>query len=55
MQVILLQDIKGLGQKMDTKEVADGYARNFLFTKNLALPATKENLAKREHWAKSEG
>jgi len=39
---------------MDIKDVSDGYARNFLFPKNLALPATKENLAKREHWAESE-
>lgn len=41
MKILLLQDIKGLGKKMEIKEVADGYARNFLILKKLALPAEK--------------
>lgn len=45
MKVILLQDIENLGKKYEIKEAKDGYARNFLFPKNLAKPATKEALA----------
>jgi len=44
MRVILLQDIENIGKKYDIKEVADGYARNFLIPKSLAKPATEEAL-----------
>lgn len=44
MKVILNQDVKGQGKKGDMIEVSDGYARNFLFPKNLAKEATKENI-----------
>lgn len=40
MKVILLQDIKSLGRKFDVKNVADGYARNFLLPRKLAIVAT---------------
>ena len=46
MKVILKENIKSIGKKDEIVNVSDGYARNFLFTKNLAVEATKENLAK---------
>ncbi|MFA5062115.1 MAG: 50S ribosomal protein L9 [Patescibacteria group bacterium] len=42
MKVILIQNVPGLGKINEVKDVADGYARNFLFAKNLAVPATKK-------------
>ncbi len=44
MKVILLQDVKGTGKKGDVKNVSDGFARNFLIGKGLALEATPKNL-----------
>lgn len=46
MKVILLENIKGVGKKDQILEASDGYARNFLFPRKLALEANKENLAK---------
>lgn len=44
MKVILQQDVKGQGKKGQLIDVSDGYARNFLLPKKLAVTATAENL-----------
>lgn len=44
MKVILTENIKGLGQIGETLEVKNGYARNFLMPRRLAILATAENL-----------
>lgn len=48
MQVIFLKDVKGKGQKGQVKNVADGYARNFLIPQGSAVPATPAALARLE-------
>ena len=40
MKVVLTRDVKDLGTAGQVKEVSDGYARNFLFPRKLAIPAT---------------
>ena len=44
MKVILLKDIENIGEKFEIKDVANGYAKNFLIPKSLVKLATKENL-----------
>ena len=44
MKVILQQDVRGQGKKGQLVEVSDGYARNFLLPRKLAMTATAENL-----------
>ncbi len=44
MKVIFQEDVKGKGKKGELKEVPDGYARNFLLPKKLAVPATADNI-----------
>jgi len=49
MKVILQADVKGTGKKGQILEVADGYARNFLFPKKLAIEATTGNIQDISH------
>ncbi|MDR3600209.1 MAG: 50S ribosomal protein L9 [Desulfosporosinus sp.] len=49
MKVILQADVKGTGKKGQIFEVADGYARNFLFPKKLAIEATTGNIQDISH------
>ena len=44
MKLILLEDVKSLGKKGEVVNVSDGYARNFIFKKNLGLEATPKAL-----------
>ena len=46
MKVILLDNIKGVGKKDEIINASDGYARNFLFPKKLAVEANNENMSK---------
>lgn len=56
MEVVLKQDVSGLGRKGDAVKVKDGYARNFLLPKGVAVPATKGTLKEQEslHEAKKD-
>lgn len=45
MKVIFTADVKGSGKKGEVKEVSDGYARNFLIGKGLAVEATAKNMS----------
>src|SRR5262245_25467005 len=49
MKVILMTDVPALGHRGDTRDVANGYARNFLLPRKLAVPATPANLKNVEH------
>ncbi len=44
MKVIFLQDVRGQAKKGEMKEVSDGYARNYLLPRNLAMEANKDNM-----------
>ena len=54
MKVILLQDVKGVGKKDEIINASDGYARNFLFPKKLAMEATPGALKGIEKMRKAE-
>lgn len=49
MKVILNEDVPNLGEEGDICDVADGYGRNYLLPKSLAVPHTKANLVMFEH------
>ena len=44
MKVIFLQDVRGQGKKGEMKEVSEGYGRNFLLPRKLAVEANRDNL-----------
>ncbi|HKK21229.1 MAG TPA: 50S ribosomal protein L9, partial [candidate division Zixibacteria bacterium] len=44
MKVIMREDVPEVGKAGQTVEVKDGFGRNYLFPRNLAIPATKANL-----------
>ncbi|MCM8822498.1 MAG: 50S ribosomal protein L9 [Candidatus Omnitrophica bacterium] len=48
MKIILIKDVKDLGNQGDTVEVRNGYARNYLIPRGFAIEASKENLKKIE-------
>lgn len=54
MKVILTQDVEKLGHAMDVVVVKDGYARNYLMPRQMAMTATKSALANLEHLKKIE-
>ena len=49
MKIILLEDVSKVGRRGEVRDVSDGYARNFLIPKKLALGATAGNLKNLEH------
>lgn len=49
MKIILMEDVPTLGRRGDVREVATGYARNFLLPRKLAVPATAANLQNLDH------
>ena len=53
MKVILLKDVKGTGKKGEIKEVSDGYARNFLLKKGVAVEANQANMKESDEKSKS--
>ncbi|WP_022851423.1 50S ribosomal protein L9 [Limisalsivibrio acetivorans] len=48
MKVIFTQDVKNVAKKNEIKDVKAGYAKNFLYKKGLAVPATKANMERAE-------
>lgn len=54
MKIILKQDVKGLGKKGEMVNASDGYARNYLFPRNLAMEANSQALTELENREKAE-
>jgi large subunit ribosomal protein L9 len=53
MKVILLKDVKNIGNEGDIKEVVEGFARNFLFPQHLAVEATEHSIRQQEEKKKA--
>lgn len=54
MKVLLLNDVKGIGKRMEIKSVSDGYAKNFLIPRNLAVAADSKAIAEQKKWKDKE-
>ena len=54
MKIILLDDVNKVGRRGDVRDVSDGYARNFLIPKKLALSASAGNLKNLDHIKKQQ-
>ena len=54
MKVVLLQDVKGLGKKGELVSTSDGYARNFLFPRKLAMEANSQAMSELKNREASE-
>lgn len=54
MKVVLLQDVKGLGKKGELVNTSDGYARNFLFPRKLAMEANSQAMSELKNREASE-
>jgi len=54
MKVIFLDDVTTVGRRGEVRDVSDGYARNFLLPKRLAMPATAGNLKNLDHIRKQQ-
>ena len=54
MKVILLADVKGVGKKDQTINASEGYVKNFLFPRKLAVEANSGNLKKLDNQKKAE-
>jgi large subunit ribosomal protein L9 len=54
MKVIFLDDVAAVGRRGEVRDVSDGYARNFLLPKRLAMPASSGNLKNLDHIRKQQ-
>jgi large subunit ribosomal protein L9 len=54
MKVIFLDDVAAVGRRGEVRDVSDGYARNFLLPKRLAMPASPGNLKNLDHIRKQQ-
>ena len=54
MKIFLKEDVPGVGKAMEVVDVADGYARNYLLPRELAVRATEGRIKAAKHYAKSQ-